>query len=167
MEKKQLSRTTNTIFNFLSSIGGQFITIIMQFVVRTVFINTLGKSYLGISGLFSNILTMLSLAELGVGSAILFKLYDPIAKGNKSRIAALMRFYKIVYRYIGVIVCALGLCLIPFIPHLIHDYDTLTRLHINAALVFVLYLLQSVSSYLFFAYKSAIITANQKSIILI
>jgi len=82
---KKNSRTKNTIYNFTSSIFGQFITIIMQFVVRTVFIQTLGKSYLGISGLFSNILSMLSLAELGVGNAILFKLYDPLSKNDEKK----------------------------------------------------------------------------------
>ena len=89
----EYSRTTNTLLNFSSSIGGQALTIIMQFLVRTVFIKTLGKSYLGIDGLFSNILTMLSLTEFGVGSAILFKLYDPIAKQDKHRITVLMKFY--------------------------------------------------------------------------
>ncbi len=135
---------------------------IMQFVVRTVFINTLGKSYLGIGGLFSNILSMLSLTELGVGSAILFKLYQPIADGNTRRIATLMRFYKNVYRIIGAAVAVLGLCLIPFLPHLIKDYDKLIALNLNAAFIFVLYLAKSISSYVFFAYKSAIIKANQK-----
>ena len=90
---KNNSRTKNTIYNFISSIGGQFIAILMQFIVRTVFIHTLGKSYLGISGLFSNILQMLSLAELGVGSAILFKLYDPLAKKNEGRITVLIKFF--------------------------------------------------------------------------
>ena len=104
---KQASRTTNTLFNFTTSIGGQLVTILMQFVTRTVFIQTLGKSYLGISGLFSNILTMLSLAEFGVGSAILFKLYEPIAKEDHHRIAVLMKFYKTVYGEIyGVARCA-------------------------------------------------------------
>lgn len=159
---KKNSRTTNTLFNFTSSIGGQFFTIIMQFFTRTVFIYTLGKSYLGINGLFSNILTMLSLAELGVGSAILFKLYEPIAKEDHHRIAILMKFYKTVYRGIGIAVAIVGLCLIPFLPFLINDYDKLATLHINAVFIFILYLLQSVSSYLFFAYKSAIIKANQK-----
>ena len=80
------SRTKNSILNFISSIGGQLITIIMQFVVRTVFIHTLGKSYLGINGLFTNILSMLSLAEMGVGSAIIFKMYEPLAKKDEKRI---------------------------------------------------------------------------------
>lgn len=156
------SRTTNTIYNFASSIGGQFITILMQFIVRTVFIYTLGKSYLGISGLFSNILSMLSLAEFGVGNAILFKLYEPIAKEDHHRIALLMKFYKKIYTMIGIAVFTVGLILIPFLPKFISDYDKLSELHINAALIFVLYLSNSVSSYLFFAYKSSIIRANQK-----
>ena len=156
------SRTKNTIYNFTTSIGGQLLTIVMQFVVRTVFIHTLGKSYLGIGGLFSNILSMLSLTELGVGSAILFKLYQPIADGDERRIAVLMRFYRNVYRVIGVAVAVLGLCLIPFLPSIIKDYDKIQALHLNAAFIFVLYLSKSVSSYVFFAYKSAIIKANQK-----
>lgn len=163
---KKNSRTTNTIYNFTSSIGGQLLTIILQFAVRTVFVNTLGKSYLGISGLFSNILSMLSLAELGVGTAILFKLYEPIAKEDHHRITVLMKFYKKVYTYIGVVVGVIGLCLIPFLPNLINDYDKLKELNINAALIFILYLLQSVTSYLFFAYKSAIVKANQKEYLL-
>ena len=159
---KNNSRTTNTLLNFTSSIGGQFITILMHFITRTVFIATLGKSYLGINGLFSNILMVLSLAEFGVGSAILFKLYEPIAKDDHHRIAVLMRFYKSAYRVIGIAVTAVGLCLVPFLPMLINDYDRLTELHINVAFIFLLFLLRTVSSYLFFAYKSAIIEANQK-----
>ena len=163
MKKAQSnSRVTNSLYNFISSLGGQFLTIVMQFAVRTVFIATLGKSYLGISGLFSNILSMLSLAEFGVGSAILFKLYDPIAKLDKHRIAVLMKFYKTVYRAIGVLVAVLGVCLIPFLPKLVKDYDKLVALNLNAVLIFLLYLLKSVASYFFFAYKSAIINANQK-----
>lgn len=160
--KKKNSRTTNTLFNFTSSVGGQLLTVAMNFFVRTIFIQTLGKSYLGINGLFSNILTMLSLAEFGVGSAILFKLYEPIAKDDHHRIAVLMKFYKTVYRLIGIGVAAIGLCLIPFLPMLINDYDKLEALHINVVLIFILYLFKSVSSYLFFAYKSAIVKANQK-----
>lgn len=156
------SRTTNTIFNFTSSIGGQLITILMHFVVRTVFINTLGKSYLGISGLFSNILSMLALAEFGVGSAIIFKLYKPIADEDHQRIAILMKFYKVVYRVVGSAIGIIGLILIPFLPIIISDYDRLEQLGINAVFILILYLLKSVVSYLFFAYKSAIIKANQK-----
>lgn len=162
MNSKGNSRTTNTFYNFISSIGGQLLAISMQFVIRTVFIATLGKSYLGINGLFSNILSVLSLAEFGVGSAILFKLYDPIAKKNYRRITILMKFYKNVYRIIGICVAVIGLCLIPFLPVLISDYNRLQALNINAPLIYCLFLFKSVSSYLFFAYRSAIIQANQK-----
>lgn len=165
MEEKK-SRTQNTIYNFSTSVLGQFLTVVMQFLVRTVFISTLGKSYLGINGLFSNILTMLSLAEFGVGGAILFQLYEPLAKGNRHRITLLMRLYKRAYTCIGGIVALLGLCLIPFLPLLINGYDKLAALGINAVFIFVLYLLQSVSSYLFWAYKTAIIQADQKGYII-
>ena len=156
------ARVRNTVRNFISSICGQFITIFMHFAVRTVFIQTLGKSYLGISGLFTNILSMLSLAELGIGSAITYKLYEPIAVNDKHRIASLMSFYKTVYRYIGIAIAIIGMALIPFLPKLINDYDKLQSLNINVAFLFSLYLFDSVSSYLFFAYKSALIRADQK-----
>lgn len=163
---KNNSRTTNSLYNFTTSIGGQFLTIVMQFVVRTVFISALGKSYLGISGLFSNILSMLSLAEFGVGNAILFKLYEPLAKDDHMRIAILMKFYRKVYTIIGIAVGAIGLILIPFLPNLISDYDKLSALNIRPVLIFVIYLSNSVASYLFFAYKSAIIRADQKEYLL-
>lgn len=160
------SRTTNTLFNFASSVGGELLTIVISFVVRTVFIHTLGKQYLGINGLFSNILSMLSLAEFGVGAAIIFKLYDPIAKDDRHRIAVLMKFYKTIYRYIGLVVLLIGLCLIPFLPLLVKDYDRLAQMNINAVFIFLLYLFKTVSTYLFFAYKSAIVKAHQKEYIL-
>ncbi len=163
---KNNSRTKNSAYNFITSLGGQLLLIVMQFVIRTVFIHTLGKSYLGISGLFSNILSMLSLTEFGVGNAILFKLYDPIAKEDHARIALLMRFYKKVYRIIGLTILLLGLCLIPFLKYLIKDYDKLIELKLNAAVIFCLYLAKTVSSYVFFAYKSAIVKANQKEYII-
>ena len=143
--------------------GGQLLTMLLHFITRTVFIATLGKSYLGINGLFSNILQMLSLAEFGVGSAILYKLYDPIAKEDHHRIAVLMKFYKNAYRVIGVAVAVIGVLLIPFLRFLVgKDYDKLAELNINAVLIFCLYLFKTVSSYLFFAYRSSIIKANQK-----
>lgn len=160
------SRTTNTVINFASGILGLLISILMQFVVRTVFIHTLGKSYLGINGLFTNVLTMLSLAELGFGSAILYKLYAPLASGDEHKITLLMYFYKKVYRVVGVIILGLGICLIPLLPYIIRDYDKLIELGIPTILIFVLYLLKTSSTYFFFAYKSAIIRADQKEYVI-
>ena len=93
-KRKKSSRTRNSILNISTSIGGQLLATILKFVVRTVFIHTLGKAYLGINGLFSDILTMLSLTELGFDTAINFKLYKPLAEKDTHRIRMLMKFYK-------------------------------------------------------------------------
>ena len=154
------------MLNLATSIGGQLINILLKFITRTVFIYTLGKAYLGINGLFSDILTMLSITELGFDTALNFKLYKPLAEKDYDRVRVLMKFYRQAYNMIGIVILSLGLCFIPLLPVLIRDYDTLEPLGINAALIFILYLLQSVSSYLFFAYKSAVVKADQKSYIL-
>ena len=133
---------------------------------RSSKVNTLGKSYLGINGLFSDILTMLSLTELGFDTAINFKLYKPLADKDTKRIRILMKFYKQTYRVVGIVILILGLLLIPTLPYLIRDYDSLEILGINATVIFVLYILRTVSSYLFFAYRSAVVKADQKKYIL-
>lgn len=156
------SRTINSMYNFISSTAGQFISIIMQFIVRSVFIQYLGKEYLGINGLFSNILSMLSLAELGVGNAILFNFYKPLSENDQNKIKILIKFYKKVYRMIGIVIFILGILIIPLLPHIINDYNLLEELGLNAIFIYMLYLFQSVSSYLFFAYKTSIVKADQK-----
>ena len=159
------SRTQNTIINIITGTGGKLLDTILKFVVRTIFIHTLGKAYLGINGLFFDILTMLSLTELGIDTALNFQLYKPLAEGNSRRVCTLMKFYKQAYRMIGFAILVIGLCIIPLLPHLIKDYATLEALKINAVLVFILYLLESVSTYLFGAYRSALLKANQKNYI--
>ncbi len=154
------------MLNLFTSLGGQLMTTALRFVTRTVFIYTLGKAYLGINGLFADILTMLSLTELGIDTAINYKLYKPLAENDEKRVRVLMKFYKQAYRVVGSAIMLIGLALIPLLPFLIKDYDTLEPLGINATLIFILFLLQSVCSYLFFAYRSAVMKANQKKYIL-
>lgn len=166
MKRGNESRIRNSILNLVSDLGGQLLTISLSFVTRTVFIHTLGKSYLGINGLFSNILDMLSLTELGFGTTIVFYLYRPLAEHDDKRVRVLMKFYKLAYRIVGFMMALFGLCLIPVLRFLILDYDSLAVLGINAILIYTLYLLRSVSSYLFFAYRKTIISANQKKYIL-
>ena len=161
-----MSRTKNSIINLITGMGGQILIVLVKFVTRTVFINVLGKEYLGINGLFSDILMMLSLTELGLDTAINFKLYKPLAEKDYHRIRILMNFYKKAYTAVGTTILILGLCLIPFLPYLINDYNKLEGLGINAVFIFIIYLLQSVSSYLFFAYRSAIVKADQKEYLL-
>jgi len=150
------------MLNLSTGFGAQLLTAILRFVTRTVFIHTLGGAYLGINGYFSDILTMLSLTELGLDTAINYKLYKPLAERDLSRIRQLMNFYRLAYRCVGVAIVGLGVLLIPFLPKLIKDYDSLAALGINAVIIFLLYLAQSASSYLFFAWKSAIVKADQK-----
>lgn len=154
-----MSRTRNSFKNIFTGVVGQFLTVVLSFLVRTVFIHTLSKEYLGINGLFTNILSVLSLAELGIGTSIVFHMYKPISENDQKKISALMSFYKEVYRYIGIIIGIIGLCLIPFLGVLIKDAPS----NINIKFIFLLYIIQNVSSYLFFAYKKSLIEANQKN----
>ena len=94
------SRTKNSIRNSTISITTQILTVIMDFVVKTIFIKVLGDEYLGINGLFANIITLLSLADLGVGIAIPYSLYKPLAEKNEQKIKVLMKFYKKNYNLI-------------------------------------------------------------------
>ena len=163
---QEYSRTKNSTLNFVTGIGGEFLATALRFVTRTVFIYTLGVQYLGIGSLFVNILAMLSLTELGIDTALNYKLYKPLAERNDKRVRVLLKFYRQAYQVIGSIILLLGLCLIPVLPYLIKDFDSLSALNINAGMIFVLYLLQSVSSYLFFAYRSVVMRANQKKYVL-
>ena len=165
MEKKN-SRTKNSVLNLATSFGSQMLVIVLRFITRTVFIYTLGKAYLGINGLFSDILTLLSLTELGIDTALNFQLYKPLAEGDDHRVRVLMKFYKQAYRVVGTVILVIGLCLIPLLPFLIKDYDSLEAIGIDAVLIFILYLLQSVTSYLFWAYRAAVVKANQKKYLL-
>lgn len=156
------SRTKNTIVNAATGMGTQLLITVIQFIARTVFIQCLGRSYLGINSLFSNILTMLSLTELGLDTAINFKLYKPLAEGDVPRLQVLMKFYRRAYLVVGLVMIGLGLALVPFLPVLIKDYNSVIALGMNPALIFLLFVAQSSMSYLFFASKSAILKADQK-----
>lgn len=153
------SRTRNSALTMFLSGVRQILTILLTFVSRTVFIHTLGADYLGLNGLFSNILSLLALSELGIGSAISFYLYKPIADKDIHRIRVLMNFYKTCYRIVGLSILGIGMCLVPFLPKLVNLEQ---QVPVNLYLVYFLYLLNTASSYLFFAYKQAIVTANQE-----
>ncbi len=152
------SRTANVAKNTIVSLTCQGLSIILQFVGRTIFIYVLGKDYLGVSGLFTNILTILSFAELGIGSAMVFSLYKPLSENDTEKLKSLMQLYKVAYRYIGIIVGAVGICVIPFLGKIITSQPDISE---SITLIYLLYLLNTVVSY-FFVYKKSIITADQK-----
>lgn len=153
-------RTENSIKNSIIGILGQVFNIILNFVSRTIFIFILGANYLGVNGLFTNILSMLSLAELGIGSAIIYHMYKPLANKDEEKLKSLMHLYAKAYRYIGLVVAIVGLSIVPFLGVIIKDKPNVEHLTI----IYLLFLANSVVSY-FFAYKTSIITADQKVIL--
>ncbi len=163
---REQSRTKNSMINILTGFGGQLISLVLKFVCRTIFIKTLSTSYLGINGLFSDILSMLSLAELGFDTAISYRLYKPIAENDDKKIREYIVFFKNAYRIIGIIIFGLGLLIIPMLKYLIKDYDSLEILGINAGFIFLLFLFQNSSTYFFGAYRSIIVKADQKQYLL-
>lgn len=159
----EFDRSKNAVRNVSYGLINKFVSIIFPFAVRTVFIRTLGTEYLGLNSLFSSILSVLNLTELGFSSAIVFSMYKPIAENDTDTINALLLYYKRVYRWVGIIILGVGLLLIPFLPSLISgSYPS----SINITAVYIVYLLNSSLSYLLFAYKSALITAHQRDDVL-
>lgn len=150
------SRLKYTLINSTILSVIQLLTILLKFITQTVFIRTLGKDFLGLNGLFTNIISVLSFAELGIGTAIVFSLYEPLANGNEKKVAALMYLFKRAYTFIGITVAVVGMALLPFLHFLIKDYDQLN----NVAYYFILYLSNSVVSY-FFSYKRSLLIADQ------
>jgi O-antigen/teichoic acid export membrane protein len=154
-------RIENSIKNILFGLSGQIISTIMGFVVRTLFIYTLGIEYLGVDGLFTSILLMLSLANLGFDTAMIYSLYKPLANKNIREIQALMHLYQKAYRIIGIVVLAIGLSLLPLLPFLMNGSTEIDHIE----WIYLLFLIQSVSSY-YFVHKQSIIVADQKNYII-
>ncbi|MCZ2492142.1 lipopolysaccharide biosynthesis protein [Dellaglioa carnosa] len=155
------SRLKNSAINSVVAGSGQILNILLKFVVQTVFIRQLGAEYLGINGLFVNILSILSFAELGIGTAITFSLYKPLAEGDEKAISAVMNFFKKAYNYIGFFVAFFGLMIIPFLPIFLKNTQ-IPELSIN--IIYIMYLANSVASY-FFTYKRSLLIADQKGYI--
>ncbi len=152
------SRTKNSINNIKTGAIVQIINKLMVFAVRTVFIKMLNTDYLGVNGLFTNVLAILSFAELGIGTAIIFNMYKPVAEKNQEKIKSLMQLYKKSYNLIGTIVFVLGLFVIPFMDVVIKEKPNINE---NLILIYIMFLFNTAASY-FFTYKKSIISAHQK-----
>lgn len=151
------SRTINSIRNSYINIISQILIILLNFISRSIFIKILSVDYLGVNGLFSNILTMLSLAELGVGSAIIYSMYKPIALNDKETIRALMQLYAKAYKIIAVFILIVGGLITPIIGIFINEGNNIP----NLKLIYLLFLMNTVISYLF-AYKKSMLSADQR-----
>ena len=152
-------RLKNSIRNTVSGIASRIITIIFPFIIRTVIIKKIGMDYAGLNGLFSSVLMMLSISELGFGNALVYSMYKPIAEVDNDKVCALLNFYKKVYRIVGCVILALGLCLLPFIRSFINGD---VPADINVYMLYLVFLINTVIGYFAFAYKSALLTASQR-----
>jgi len=155
----KLERTKNAARNVVFDGTMEIVNILFPFVIRSVMLHCLGTEYLGLNGLFKSLLAFLNLAELGVGSAMVFSMYKPIAEDDPPTICALLRLYRTLYRIIGLAVAAAGLLLMPFLQNLIKgDLPAGMNLYV----LFLMNLGNTVMTYWLFAYKSSLLQAHQR-----
>ena len=156
----QESRTKNAKRNILFGVLNRITMILFPFVIRTVMLYILGSEYLGLDSLFSSILNFLSLAELGVGSALVYSMYKPIAEKDPELICALLNLYRRLYRYIGSFIFGVGVILVPLLPSLIKgDCPP----DINLYILYFVYLTNTALTYWMYGYKVSLLLAHQRS----
>lgn len=160
---RNFSRTEYSVFNIFASMFGYMLNIILSFICRIIFVRCLNAEYLGLNGMFSNILSILSLTELGIGTAMIYSLYKPISENNHDKISAYMRVYGIAYKVVGIVIGLTGILLMPFLEIIIGEAPNIPE---NIYLLYLLYLFSTASSY-FFSYKSSIIIANQRNYVVL
>ena len=153
-------RSKNSIINAIVAMLMYIITILASFLTQRIFIRTLGNEYLGLNGLFNNILSMLAVVELGFGTAVIYNLYKPIADNDEKKINGLMNFYRKTYNIIAIIIFILGICVLPFLSYIVGEVS----IKESIKFLFVLSLIDVVASYLL-TYKRSILYANQKTYI--
>ena len=154
-----IKKTKNAVKGVVAGFISKIVSILFPFVIRTVILIKLGEQYIGLSGLFSAVLNVLNLAELGFSTAIVFSMYKPIAEDDITTIKALLNAYRKIYRAIAIIVLIAGLSVMPFLKYLIKGgYPA----DINLYSLFAIYLANTVLGYSLFAYKSALLTAHQR-----
>ena len=156
----RITRTKNTVRNIAFGFINRIINIILPFFSRTAILYIMGTKYLGLNSLFTSILSFLSLAELGVGAAMVYSMYKPIAENDEDTICALLNLYKRIYNIIGTVILGLGLMLVPFLNIIIKD-DVPKA--VNVYVLYLLYLINAVLSYWLFAYKNALLQAHQRT----
>lgn len=155
-----MSRTANSLKNIKYSIIGQVFGLLANFITRMIFIRVLSIDYLGVNGLFTNILSILSFAELGIGPAIIYSMYKPLADKNIKLLKGLMDLYKKAYISIGSFILIGGTMLAPFIELVIKDLPEIN----NLKFIYFLFVINSAISY-FFSYKRSFLIADQKKYI--
>lgn len=154
-------KTKASAKSFLAALVGNTIAIVISLIAQKIFIDTLGSEYLGLNALFTNIISMLSVVELGFGSAVIYSLYKPVARGDQAAVRSLMRYYRNIYRVVAVITLVAGLILMPFLSSFVGE----TNVSANIYIVYLLFVLDAVFSYLL-SYRRSILYANQENYII-
>lgn len=157
----ELERAKNAVRNVKYGVFRKIVQIVFPFAIRTVMVQTLGVQYLGLNSLFTSILHVLNLAELGVGSAMVYSMYQPIVEDDTEKICALVRLYRTYYRVIGLVVAVAGLVLTPVLPLLIQDGKVPQDMDLTV--LYLLNLSATVMSYWLFSYKNSILLAFQRT----
>lgn len=156
-----MGRTENSIRNFKYAVMAQIVTIVLSFVTRTCLVRLLGIESVALNGLFTQVITAISLAEMGVGTAIVYNLYKPLADGDHDKVSQLMNLFRTAYWIIGAATLIIGIILIPWLPYLITDISfDMSYIRI----VYMMFIFQSAVSYLF-SYKIALLNADQNGYI--
>ena len=156
----KIERTKNASRNIVFGVLLKAYQILVPFLMRTAMIYLMGVQYLGLNSLFTSVLQVLNLAELGVGAAMVYSMYKPIIEDDDIAICALMKLYRTYYSVIGLVIAVVGCALTPFIPHLIKSD---VPADINIYILYLLNLGATVLSYWLFAYKNSILQAHQRT----
>ena len=156
-------RIQNAKRNMISGMCQKIVAILFPFITRTVLIRDLGAEYAGVGGLFTSILQVMNVAELGFSSAVAFGLYKPIADHDTKYVCRMLSFYRRVYKWIGMFVLATGIIIMPILKYLVKgSYPQ----NLNIYILFMLQVIYTVIGYLAYAYKEVIISATQRQDIL-
>lgn len=153
------TRTQRATKNILFGIISRCVNIIGPFIVRTAVIYKIGIEYAGLNSLFTSVLSVLSLTELGVGSAMTYSMYKPIAEHDNNKLNQILNLYRKTYHVIGIVICLAGLCLTPLIPQMVKGE---IPKDINLYILYYIYLANTIASYFLFAYKQSLISAYMR-----
>ena len=155
----KLNLVKNLEHNVLAAAANSVLKLLFPFLNRTLFLWLLGPEYLGLNGLFGSILGVLTLAELGFGTAIVCSMYKPVAEENRDLLCAYLKFYRTVYQWVGGFILAIGLLLLPFLRHLVHGS---IPADINLHLLYLIHLTNTALSYFLFAYRGSVLNAYHR-----
>lgn len=157
-----MNRTKYAMRNIITMFLTYVMTLGLSFIVRSIFINKLGSQYLGLSGVFSSILSVLSVSDLGLESVFAFLLYKPLAQNNQNQISNFIVIFRKIYTGVGIFIFVSGLCILPFLPNIIGSQGEGLE---DVTLIYLIMLFNSAISY-FFTYNRTILDANQKNYVI-